>query len=382
VPKDLRGWLERIVRVAEIFWPRCRSQRFRIENNIREVSDMVRKNLFLLILCAGFLNVSGLAWGQTPLETLYREAKAEGEVTVWSPLEEVGGILAGEFAKDYPAIKVNFFEIRPSDYVTRVVAEARQGIVSLDMSTSTLRPVSALIERDLIQAHDDWTDVFKELNPAAVSQDGRFLAFSDLVYIVAYNTELVKPDEVPTSWDDLLAPKWKGKIILEPRANAFAYLGLKWGEKKMTDYVGELKRQNPLFVKGGTGVLQRLIAGAAPLAVGGYAYRLLQLKNAGAPIDWAKKVSPIAAATQHLFIMKGSRHPNSARLFAGWLASDRAQGILNTKKFMGAVNPGSAYSLVREMERNNVEVVKESTENYEQTGKLSKLATKSLGVLR
>jgi iron(III) transport system substrate-binding protein len=343
---------------------------------------MMRKLLFLLTPCVGLLFVLGPAWGQTRLETLYRKAKAEGEVTAWSPLEEVGGILAKEFGKDYPGIKVSFFEIRPSDYVTRVVAEAKQGIVNMDISTSTLRPVSALIDRDLIQPYDDWTDVFKELNPAAVSKDGKFLAFSDLVYIVAYNTGLVKPEEVPRSWEDLLAPKWRGKIILEPRANAFAYLGLKWGQEKMTNYVGKLKRQDPLIVKGGTAVLQRLIAGAGHLAVGGYAYRLLQLKNAGAPIDWAKKVSPIAAATQHVFIMKGCRHPNSAKLFAGWLASARAQGILNTKKFMGAVTPGSSYGLVREMEKNNVEVVKESTENYKQTGKLSKLATKSLGVLR
>lgn len=325
----------------------------------------------------------GTAWAQTPLQALYQAAKAEGEIIIWAPLDTAEVRMLNEgFSKDFPGIKVSHFELRETDYVPRVVAEARQGVTSLDMGTTKYVAAGPLIERDLIQPHSDWTNIFKDLNPAAISREGKFLANDDLPFIVAYNTNLVKPDEVPTSWEEILLPKWKGKILVEPRANAFAYLGLKWGREKTVDYVTKLKGQNPTFVKGGTTLLQQLVAGAGSLAIGGYVYRVLQLQKEGAPIDWARKVSPIGAMPQDIFIMRKARHPNAAKLFAGWFASDKAQNLMNTKLLRGALNPGSSYIAMREFEKHKVELVKETIDNYKQAAELNQLAASTLGVYK
>jgi len=344
---------------------------------------MVRKYLWLIGLCMWFLLGAGPAQAENPLQALYKAAKAEGEVILWSPVDawEVR-LLAKDFNKEFPGIKVNHFEIREDDYVPRVVVEAKRGIVSLDIAAGRYAGADPLLVRDLIRKYDDWTEVFKDLNPVAVSGDGRALTWYHLVPLLSYNTKLLKSKEVPTSWDSLLAPKWKGKIIVEPRAMAFAYVGLKWGKKKMVEYLKKLKAQDPIYVKGGTGVAKQLAAGAAPLAIGAYIHKILQMRHDRAPIDWVK-ISPLAAASNNLYVMKGAPHPNAAKLFMGWLASNKAQKLINKKLFRGALNPGSSYLAMQEIEMNNVEVVRETMKNYKQAAALlNKAAVAALGVLR
>jgi iron(III) transport system substrate-binding protein len=320
---------------------------------------------------------------ESTLESLYKAAKAEGELMVWSPTEpEDMQILTAEFNKDFPGIKVHFFEIRETDYVPRVVAESMRGIVGLDVGTSKYVVIHPLLERNLIQSYNDWTKVFKDLNPASVSKDGRFLDNDDYAFIVAYNTQLVKPNEVPTSWDELLAPKWRGKILVEPRANAFAYLGLKWGRDKTVEYVKKLSAQKPTFVKGGTALTQQLAAGAGYLGIGGYAYKVESMKREGAPIDWAKKITPIGVMAQALFVTKGGQHPNAGKLFAGWWASPKGQNIMINKMLRGALNPGSSYFIMQEFEKNRVELVKETLDNSKEAAALNAIAAKSLGTFK
>jgi iron(III) transport system substrate-binding protein len=335
---------------------------------------------FLAALVAGIF-FAHAARAQT-LQSLHAAGKTEGEVTIWSPNSEIMEFQVPAFKKQFPGIQVNFFEIRPSDSVARIIAEAKQGIVSLDIGTGRYAAVAPLIERDLIQGYDDWTKIFKELNPAAVSSDGKFLANGDNVFILGYNTNLVKPEEAPATWEDLLAPKWKGKVLIEPRGVAFAYLGLVWGEEKMVAYVRRLKEQVGSFVKGGTTVAQQLAAGAGHLAIGAYSYKILQLKKDGAPVDYSKKVSPIAATGQDIFVMKGAKHPSAARLLVGWLASKDGQRIMESQAFKGSMIPGSSYITMVEAERNNVRVVREDLQNYKKADSLGRVAAKAMGVFK
>jgi ABC-type Fe3+ transport system substrate-binding protein len=266
--------------------------------------------------------------------------------------------------------------------VPRVVAESMRGIVGLDVGTSKYVVIHPLLERNLIQSNNDWSKIFKDLNPAGVSKDGKFLANDDYAFVVGYNTQLVKPGEIPTSWDELLAPKWRGKILVEPRANAFAYLGLKWGRDKTVDYVKKLSAQNPIFVKGGTALTQQLAAGAGHLGIGGYAYKFESMKREGASVDWAKKITPIGVMAQALFVTKGGQHPNAGKLFAGWWASAKGQNIMINKMLRGALNPGSSYMIMQEFEKNRVELVKETLDNSKEAAALNEIAAKSLGTFK
>jgi iron(III) transport system substrate-binding protein len=319
---------------------------------------------------------------QAQLEALYKAAKSEGQVQIWSPTppEEIRTI-SEEFTKDFPGITVNHFEIRDSDFVPRVLAEARLRRISFDVGQGNYMASSALIDRDLIAAHPDLPQMFPNIPAGALTKDGRFVTMYNLIFPIAYNTDLVKAEDAPKSWEDLLTPRWSsGKIMVEPRGMVFALLGLKWGKERMLDYTQKLRGQKPLFVKSGSGIIKQLAAGAAPIGVGTYIHFVLQRQNTGAPVDWAKQVDLLPAISQVMYAMKGAPHPNAAKLFCGWLS--RKGEIFHTRFLKGSLRPGSRYSVQQEAERNKVEPILESLENYKQLAILGESAAKSLGAVR
>jgi iron(III) transport system substrate-binding protein len=315
-----------------------------------------------------------------PVRTLYEAALKEGEVQSWGGIgpEEVA-VLKEAFQQRFPGIDVKHFEIRPDDFVSRVVTEAQQGRISLDVGAGRMAGIAPLIDRDLVQGHDDWLHLFPDIPPQSVSENGRLLTYYHLLFPLAYNTNLVKPEEVPTSWDDLLQPRWRGRVMLEPRANALAYLGIEWGEERVLDYAQKLRAQDLLFVKGGNEIALQLAAGARPIAIGANTHQLLQDRDKGAPVEWARKVSPIGAGNTSLFVMKGAKNPNAAKLWAGWVASAEGQRINEEKHYRGNVNPGSVYSVAREFQQNNIRVIVEGSENYKEVGVLNEKLTGVLG---
>ncbi|MGH8546892.1 MAG: hypothetical protein ACREX3_25415, partial [Gammaproteobacteria bacterium] len=97
---------------------------------------------------------TGLAQGQDSLQALYKTAKTEGQVILWSPADSKGiRMLMKAFNKKFPGIEVTHFEIRPDDYVSRAIAEARQDRISFDVGTGRLVGIAPLLERALVQAY-------------------------------------------------------------------------------------------------------------------------------------------------------------------------------------------------------------------------------------
>jgi iron(III) transport system substrate-binding protein len=282
-------------------------------------------------------------------------------------------------SRRFPGIKLKHFEIRDSDFVPRVIAEAQSGAINLDVAQGNLAASSPLFERGLIQKHDDWTKLFKDFYPAAAGKGGDHVYMYNLITPIAYNTQLVQRQDVPTSWDDLLLPKWKGKIIVDPQSIPLSFLGLKWGQERLVSYVTALAKQEPKFVESGTGVIRQLAAGAGHLAVGTYVHFVYQHQKRGAPVDWAKQVSPLGAASQLVYSLKGARHPNAAKLFMGWLGTAEAQKKQQEWEKAAAV-PGSDYIVVKIAEANKVEILVETVENYRLLAQMRKAAIGALGV--
>jgi iron(III) transport system substrate-binding protein len=319
------------------------------------------------------------------LQSLYEAARAEGEVVFWGPAdpEELQPV-ADAFMKRFPGVKVTHFEIRGEEFVPRAIAEAPQGRASFDVGEGRMTVLSPLLQRDLVQGYSDWADTFKsvELSPNAITENGRLLTWYSLLYPIAYNTNLVRAQDAPKSWDDLLDPKWRGRMIVEPRAAAFGYLGLEWGPERLGSYMEQLRTQQPVFVQGGTTVATQLVAGVAPIAVGTYAHKVLQLQQQGAPIDWAKEVSPQGATRTALFALKGAPHPNAAKLFVGYLTSNEAQRIYATHVQNGPLYPGAVGPTREAADKNNIKVLLEGSENFEQAEQLANLAQQRLGTAR
>jgi iron(III) transport system substrate-binding protein len=314
-----------------------------------------------------------------PLANLVAAAKKEGTFTLWGA-DDVADVQCymGGFSQSYAGIDAQHFEITAGEGTERIITEARAGKTSLDVSIGSLDTVQPLLARDLVAKFDDWESMFK-LPKGSVNGNGRLVAFYHLSHPVGVNTKALGTLPVPASWEALLDPIYKGRILVEVRGKPFGMLGTVWGEKKLTDYVTALKAQNPRILKGGTTVADSLAAGEAPLAIGTYGYKILDYaENKKAPVTYAK-ISPISASSFQLYVLKNATHPNAGRLFAGWMARDAGQKTLEGCTAKGSLLPGAQGKLAKEYVSNKIELIFETPENQEQGGKFEALAAKILG---
>ena len=138
------------------------------------------------------------------------------------------------------------------------------------------------------------------------------------------------------SWDDLLDPKWHGRLLLEARGFGLGILAAKWGEERISTYIKRLMDNRPIITKGAQTTAEALAGGQGAVAIGAYAARLILFKDAGAPVDWAR-VGPIPAQQVAVAPIKGSPHPNAAKLLAAYWAGAEAQKIFYDEQRYGMV---------------------------------------------
>ena len=127
-----------------------------------------------------------------------------------------------------------------------------------------------------------------DLIAPAILPHGEWVGTRLNVFVQAYNTKLVKKQDLPKTWEDLANPKWKGKLGIEQEdsdwlAGIFADIGEARARKVFKDIVAA----NGISVrKGHTLLTQLVVSGEVPLALTVYNYKAEQLKKQGAPIDW------------------------------------------------------------------------------------------------
>jgi iron(III) transport system substrate-binding protein len=298
------------------------------------------------LLAVAASSAFGAEW-EDRLQKLYPAAKEEGQLIFNTErIEEVGGKEGlALFEKRFPGITVEFSGIAGSELPSRISAEAKAGKVSIDIFRAD--PDRAIVLHD--------AGLLLELDPAELTDqevktflDNTFIKLSDHISNFAYNTDLVKPEEAPKTYEDLLDPKWKGKLALDARGGQIAHLlsNKIWDETKFWDFVKALKAQEPLWTTRNTEAMAKITSGEGYIGTGSYA-AVEELKDKGAPIEFLF-LSPSLAQVRGASIVKGAPHPNAAKLFLGWLLSP--EGLeARDKNAVGTVTPGTTlYKLVEE----------------------------------
>jgi iron(III) transport system substrate-binding protein len=140
------------------------------------------------------------------------------------------------------------------------------------------------------------------------------------IFVVGYNTNLVKREELPKSLTGFTDPKWKGKLGIE--AGDFEWMATlvkKWGEAQGMAFFRKLAELRPEVRKGHVLLAQLVAAGEIPVGLTTYSGNAETLKRKGAPIDWA----PIDAVArpQGIGIARNAPHPASALLYADFVLS-------------------------------------------------------------
>jgi ABC-type Fe3+ transport system substrate-binding protein len=338
----------------------------------------IGRRVFLGAAGAGALApILSQAEGQSglSLDGLYQAARKEGKLRYWGP-EEVPLMraLIGRFNATYPGIEVTHFRIEPAPAIQRMVAEKQAGQINVDAFDLPLLYMRTVLDRSLAQTVD-WRPYGVEDD--YVFFDGRAISCWDLEMPLCVNTDMVAPGDI-RSWDDLLAPRWRGKVLLEARGLALAILMRKWGEEQTLAYIARLKDNRPVVLLGGSPAAEALASGRVAVAIGTYSSKIDLMRKAGAPVDWLT-VSPIPSIVYVMLVAEGCANPNAARLWAAWIAGPGAAAAYETTHF-GLVHGQRLSPNGRKMRDAKAEIVLEEPDPGVSQARLARVAA-AIGAL-
>ena len=261
-------------------------------------------------------------------ESLIDAAKREGEVVYYASmnLSEANAIVA-EFEKRYPFIKVKLQRTGSEKLLSRVLTEFRAKkifadvIQTVEFSMHIFNRTGALA-RYLPQSNAAYPKEFKE--------EGFWTTVYYNAYVTAYNTRLVPARQLPKTYDDLLDPKWKGKLMMEgTKADWFAGMLQILGQERGLKYMRDLAKQQPSPREGHELLAQLVVAGEGAFDINIPAASVERMKERGAPIDWTA-LGPTPAIMVGSGVATGAPHPNAAKLFLEFALSREGQKLMQT----------------------------------------------------
>lgn len=280
---------------------------------------MIRTGLaraLLPLTVAGAIAVSPTAEADS-LADLAAKASPKGEV-IWyesSPQEQSDRIIAA-FNQRFPAIRITHIRDTGGNAIaSRIIQEVQGDARTADIATSGDTLIWALRARDLVEKVD-WVALGADPK-LAPNQYG--IATTAVIYVLLANTDLVSAAEAPKNWNDLLDPRWNGKIGTWIRAEGLVALAADWGEAKVTDYIEKLDTLHPFLFKSTFPLAQQVAAGEVSVALGLY-HAAQPPVSRGAPIAVAFP-DPVAVGFLYSFIPSAAKNKEGGELFALWLAS-------------------------------------------------------------
>jgi len=284
---------------------------------------MVRFMILGLVLVLTVFGAGSHGHAQS-LDELHKAALKEGGgLNFYGTLAQINAeIILPIFEKRFPGIKVNHVDATSDKLIARAVSEARGGKTIGDVLQVPLENVLQLHDQGLL---NDVTLPESAAYPEGLK--GSFWTASDLQYfIAAWNTNLVKKEEEPKSYDDFANPRWKNRLIAEPRdlemLLAFAKYRFK-SDEKAADYWRKVAANNVEFHKGHSQLAELLVAGQAAVCLTCYSHHYPRRIKKGAPVNYL--LSEGVASINGTAVFKNSPHPNTGLLFARWVASLEGQ---------------------------------------------------------
>lgn len=277
--------------------------------------------------------------GPDRMQRLIEGARQEGRVTYYSGMivNQALRPLTAAFQKKYPFIRMTHWRGDSEDILTRVSAEVRANNPVADAMEGT--GVGELAVRAGL-AGAAWSPQLEAI-PEYMRDKRRLWAPTRMSYFgIAYNTRLVPAGTQPKTYEDLLDPKWNGKMAWPALTPVGAplfitNLRLSWGEDKAMAYLQRLRTQHIINFGSGTPrtLVDRVIASEFPIALQIFAHHPLISAGKGAPVT-AQLLPPVASASGSLVIPKGAPHPHAAMLLMDFLLSKEGQDILAAAEYL------------------------------------------------
>jgi iron(III) transport system substrate-binding protein len=277
------------------------------------------------------------------LQQMIEAARQEGElVLVSTPTTLAHQTLVPRWAQGFNKyygldLKVTFTPGPPmTDVATRLVQEYEAGRPAVtDVMVSAALDLDILMEGNAVLT-SDWTSWAPNLqrSPQVVAEGGVAVAVTTHTPGITYNTDLVKGDDIPKSLQDLLQPRYKGRIGTTPYAALMDQIAAQelWGYERTRDYLQKFAPQVAGLM--GCSAHERIASGEFHLlALDCGTNRHLQLKAQGAHL--AQVIPSDIAVTQYFYysVPKHAAHPNAAQLWVNYALSREAQDLLYEADF-------------------------------------------------
>jgi iron(III) transport system substrate-binding protein len=262
---------------------------------------------------------------------LIEAARKEGKLSYYSALElNVAERLGKAFEAKYAGIAVRVERSGAERIFQRIAQEQASGINAVDVANST-DPAHYLDWKA-----KDWLapyvpdDVARHFPADQVDPDGMYATSCGWIEVIGYNTNLVKPEEAPKSYADLLDPKWQGKIVKAHPGYSGAIMTATFvlARELGWSYFERLARQKVLQVQSAADPPKKLLLGERAVMADGNDYNLLLLKDQGQPVEavYASEGSPLIIVPSGVF--RNAPNPNAARLFQSFFFSAEGQQLL------------------------------------------------------
>jgi iron(III) transport system substrate-binding protein len=232
-----------------------------------------------------------------------------------------------EFNKKYPFITTHYQRGGAVDTYNKIVNEARAKTYNADIISLNPGQAYTIFKDGLL---DPYLSPSRQgIKKEFLDKDGYWTTLHHQVVVLGYNTNKVKKDEIPKSYEDVLDPRWKGRIVMDDEdMDLFGTIVEYWGKQKGIAYFKKLAEHEPSMRRGHTFEAQLLSIGETDMIPWLFGYRVLELIRKGAPMGFVL-LKPVLTLPTHVMLAKNAPHPHSAALFLDWaLSRDGAMKIL------------------------------------------------------
>jgi len=298
-----------------------------------------------LLIAVGLLPIVASAAPPSPTaisQQLVDAAKRDGRVTFYTSMElQTAEKISRAFEAVFLGISVQVERNGCERLFRRLAQERASGIRAADAIECS--DITALLS----WKRQGWLTPFV---PADVAEkwpadqrdpDGYFAAERFTLSPIAYNTKLVKAEDAPKSFADLLDNKWTGKIVKARPGYSGTVLTVTFELSRYLgwDYLKALGQQHVMQVQAAADAPKAVAQGTGPVTADGLEYVVLQSRDQGEPIEPIYPSEGTPSISSGAGVIVDAPHPNAARLLIAWLSSRDGQQLLVDTDWFRSFDP-------------------------------------------
>jgi iron(III) transport system substrate-binding protein len=273
---------------------------------------------------------------------LIAAAQKEGKLAWYTSVDlPVAEKLARAFEAKYPGVACRVERAGAERVFQRIGQEYGSRIYAVDVVNSSDAAHFIVWKREGLLAPYVPEDVARLYPPEHKDPHGLFATWRAWLSVIAYNTTLVKPEEAPKSFADLLDPKWKGKIVKAHPGYSGTILTATYQMSRDLgwSYFEQLAKQNVMQVQSSADPPKKLALGERAIMADGNEYNIFLLRESGQPVElvYPTEGAPLIVGPNGVF--KNAPNPNAARLFQSYMFSAEAQQLMSDVGGLRSAHP-------------------------------------------